>query len=47
MTTARLYYRTAVKNIYEYTVKLGYNDQLGTGRICLLKPGFVITGLLF
>jgi len=28
-------------------VKLGYNEQLGTGRICLLEPGFVITGLIY
>ncbi len=28
-----------------YTVKLGYNEQLGTGHFCSLKPEFVITGL--
>ena len=30
-----------------YTVKLGYNELNGTGRICSLLPGYVITGLLF
>jgi hypothetical protein len=28
-------------------VKLGYNKQLGTGHFCSIKPGFVITGLIF
>ncbi len=26
-----------------YTVKLGYNEQLGTGQICSLLPDIVIT----
>jgi len=33
--------------IYKYTVKLGYNEQLGTGWNCSLQPGFVITGLIY
>ena len=28
-------------------VKLGYNEQLGTGQICSLQPGFVIVGLIY
>ncbi len=28
------------------TVKLGYNEQLGTGQICSLYPEFVITELV-
>ncbi len=27
------------------TVKLGYNELYGTGKIRSLKPGFVITGI--
>lgn len=28
-----------------YTIKLGYNEQLGANQICSLYPGFVITGM--
>jgi len=28
-----------------HTGKLGYNEQLGTGQIRSLQPGFIITGV--
>ncbi len=34
------------KNLIKTTVKLGYNEQLGTELFCSLKPGFVFTGLI-
>ncbi len=30
------------KNVH--TVKLGYNDQLGTGHFCSLQPSFTVHG---
>ncbi len=29
-----------------YTVKLGYNEQLGASHFCSLQPGFVLTGAI-
>jgi hypothetical protein len=31
---------------FRQTVKLGYNEQLGTVHFCSLLPGFVITGFI-
>jgi len=28
------------------SIKLGYNEQLGTDQICSLQPGIVLTGLI-
>jgi hypothetical protein len=44
LITLKIYYIKRL-SLYKIAVKLGFGKPLGAGQICLLKLGFVITGL--